>query len=184
VDEADLPDGESINLKDPASKLFIDHLMAALPNDTVYLNSRVHRIEYGEGGEYRPTYKYLFPVDTNTSTAPIVIRMHNGAPIEADHVLVTVSAGVLKAEHAQMFYPPLPSYKQAAIEDVGFDTLDKIFFTFDEQFWGDEEYIQLGAPVEDIDKAVGRIIHQRIIMYFFRQVSWTYSLRPAMPCIY
>ena len=75
--------------------------------------------------------------------------------IECDHVVVTVSAGVLKAEHMHLFHPQLPTRKLRAIEDVGFDTVDKVVFVFPEKFWDDEEYIQLGASVTgDFDETV------------------------------
>ena len=45
--------------------------------------------------------------------------MQDGEVITCDHAIVTVSAGVLKAEMDDMFYPPLPERKRRAIQDVG-----------------------------------------------------------------
>lgn len=50
------------------------------------------------------------------------ITLKSGETIECDHVLVTVSLGVLKAEGHEMFYPPITSSderKMTAIDDIG-----------------------------------------------------------------
>jgi hypothetical protein len=39
--------------------------------------------------------------------------------IEADHIIFTCSAGVLKAEAERMFTPQLPEKKLNAIRDIG-----------------------------------------------------------------
>jgi monoamine oxidase len=61
------------------------------------------------------------------------------------------------AKHAHLFRPPLPANKRAAIDDIGFDSLNKVFFVFDRKFWDDEEYIQLGAHVDNYDNTVGKL---------------------------
>lgn len=50
--------------------------------------------------------------------------------IPADHVIVTVSLGVLKRQHASFFRPGLPAEKVAAIHRLGIGTTDKIFLEF------------------------------------------------------
>nr|KAF6423862.1 spermine oxidase [Rousettus aegyptiacus] len=55
-----------------------------------------------------------------------------------DHVIVTVSLGVLKRQHASFFQPGLPAEKVAAIHRLGIGTTDKIFLEFEEPFWGPE----------------------------------------------
>jgi len=59
----------------------------------------------------------------------LVVKLEcaNGEAYEADHVVVTASVGVLKAQHATMFEPPLPGDKVEAIETLGFGVVDKIF---------------------------------------------------------
>ncbi|KAF6284881.1 spermine oxidase [Rhinolophus ferrumequinum] len=56
----------------------------------------------------------------------------------ADHVIVTVSLGVLKRQYASFFRPGLPAEKVAAIHRLGIGTTDKIFLEFEEPFWGPE----------------------------------------------
>ncbi|WP_448574420.1 flavin monoamine oxidase family protein [Trichothermofontia sp.] len=62
----------------------------------------------------------------------------------ADHVVITLPLGVLKAQRVQ-FSPPLPSDKQAAIAKLGMGVLNKCYLRFESVFWPDDvdwlEYI-------------------------------------------
>ncbi|XP_019848757.1 PREDICTED: lysine-specific histone demethylase 1A-like isoform X2 [Amphimedon queenslandica] len=53
---------------------------------------------------------------------------------KADAVVVTVPLGVLKAG-AITFQPPLPEWKQQAINDLGFGLLNKVILCFEQRFW-------------------------------------------------
>lgn len=55
----------------------------------------------------------------------------------ADHVIVTVSLGVLKA-HTIAFQPALPAEHLHAIEILGMGLLDKLYLRFPRVFWDDE----------------------------------------------
>lgn len=61
----------------------------------------------------------------------------------ANHVLVTFSLGVLKTNHLKMFRPCLPSFIEQAINDIGFETINKLFLQFETAWWGDLNGIQL-----------------------------------------
>jgi len=50
----------------------------------------------------------------------------------ADHVLVTVSLGCLKATHRQLFRPCLPDPKAKAIECLQMGCVEKLFLVFEE----------------------------------------------------
>ncbi|CAI9154272.1 unnamed protein product [Rangifer tarandus platyrhynchus] len=69
---------------------------------------------------------------------PVVVECEDCEVIPADHVIVTVSLGVLKRQHASFFQPGLPAEKVAAIHRLGIGTTDKIFLEFEEPFWGPE----------------------------------------------
>lgn len=70
------------------------------------LNTTVMSIDYLQNEEGGP---------------PILITTTNGQLYKADHVIVTVSLGVLKEKHKTLFMPALPDYKAETIE-VSFDT--------------------------------------------------------------
>ncbi|KAI4485605.1 hypothetical protein M0802_012667 [Mischocyttarus mexicanus] len=53
----------------------------------------------------------------------------------ADHVIMTPSLGVLKADYQTLFTPPLPESKITNINGLAFGTACKIFLHFDEPWW-------------------------------------------------
>lgn len=57
-----------------------------------------------------------------------------GSSFEADYAVVSVPLGILKAKKIS-FDPPLPSSFQAKIDRLGFGSVTKIAFKFDEAFW-------------------------------------------------
>lgn len=63
------------------------------------------------------------------------VKCSDGSWYDADHVLVTVSLGVLKENFKTWFSPQLPAYKENAIRGLSFGTVDKIFLEFDKPFW-------------------------------------------------
>ncbi|MCX5563474.1 FAD-dependent oxidoreductase [Streptomyces sp. NBC_00038] len=62
------------------------------------------------------------------------LTLDGGEEIEADHTVITVPIGVLKAGRIA-FDPPLPDEKQQAIDALGAGLLDKLWLEFDEVFW-------------------------------------------------
>uniref|UniRef100_A0A182PF47 Amine oxidase domain-containing protein n=1 Tax=Anopheles epiroticus TaxID=199890 RepID=A0A182PF47_9DIPT len=62
----------------------------------------------------------------------VLITTADGSRYEADHVIVTVSLGVLKASHRTMFTPALPPINRHAIDGLYFGTVNKIFVLFDD----------------------------------------------------
>ncbi|EFB25976.1 hypothetical protein PANDA_021599, partial [Ailuropoda melanoleuca] len=69
---------------------------------------------------------------------PVLVECEDCEVILADHVIVTVSLGVLKRQYTSFFRPGLPAEKVAAIHRLGIGTTDKIFLEFEEPFWGPE----------------------------------------------
>ena len=69
---------------------------------------------------------------------------------------MTFSLGVLKALHTSLFSPSLPSSKLAAINGLGFGTVDKIFLEFEPVFWEPEKPgLQLVEPSDQWDVKEG-----------------------------
>lgn len=64
-----------------------------------------------------------------------IVACADGTTYEADHVIITVSLGVLKAQYQELFDPQLPDNKIKVIQNYAFGTVGKIFFEFNEPFW-------------------------------------------------
>ncbi|KAL6760582.1 hypothetical protein V8C86DRAFT_1075050 [Haematococcus lacustris] len=60
-----------------------------------------------------------------------LVSCSNGAMFEAEVVLVTTSVGVLQAQHATLFNPPLPDWKVEALFGVHIGVADKLFIEFE-----------------------------------------------------
>eukprot|EP00053_Salpingoeca_punica_P008978 m.80214 g.80214 ORF g.80214 m.80214 type:complete len:299 (+) comp14832_c0_seq2:755-1651(+) len=87
----------------------------------IRLNSAVKHIEYSDKGV---SVTYVDEKSTNVHT------------LEAAVVLITVPLGVLK-EGVIRYTPPLPEWKQSAINRLGFGVLNKVILCFQESFWED-----------------------------------------------
>lgn len=67
-------------------------------------------------------------------SADVSITLRDGSTLKADHAIITVPLGVLKAG-AIAFDPPLPLAKRQAIERLGMGLLNKLWLRFDRLFW-------------------------------------------------
>lgn len=76
----------------------------------------------------------------------IVVTTDKGQ-FSAPHVVSTFSVGVLQHQDVK-FVPRLPDWKKEAIFTFAMATYQKIFLLFEEQFWGEEEYIIYADPDE------------------------------------
>jgi monoamine oxidase len=71
--------------------------------------------------------------EINYSDKGAIVKTDNGN-FDADYVICSVPLGVLKAGTIK-FVPPLPSSYQYSIKQIGFGSVTKIAFKFDEAFW-------------------------------------------------
>ncbi|KAF8927291.1 flavin-containing amine oxidoreductase-domain containing protein [Dissophora ornata] len=65
---------------------------------------------------------------------PIQIRCRDGTTLDCITVVTTVPLGVLKSGQIR-FLPPLPEWKESAIQRLGFGLLNKLVLVFDKIFW-------------------------------------------------
>ncbi|KAI9112533.1 hypothetical protein K1719_016456 [Acacia pycnantha] len=96
----------------------VESLASVLPHGVVQLGRKVTKIEWKPQGFMEKSQR------------PVKIHFYDGSEISADHVISTVSLGVLKAairEDSGMFYPPLPLFKAEAISRLGFGVVNKLF---------------------------------------------------------
>lgn len=76
--------------------------------------------------------------DALTTDAPIRVETSDGSIYNADHVICTVSLGVLQHSHQSLFQPLLPYWKINSIDGRKLGIVDKLFAEYDAPFWPDE----------------------------------------------
>ncbi|CAN7015041.1 unnamed protein product [Brassica rapa subsp. trilocularis] len=99
----------------------IHHLASALPQGVIQLDRTVSKIEWESCEE-----------------CPVKLHFSDGSVVSADHVIVTVSLGVLKAgiesdDEGGLFSPPLPEFKSDAIKRLGYGVVNKLFVEVSER---------------------------------------------------
>jgi hypothetical protein len=99
----------------------LDVIMQRLPQNSILYNIKVEYIYYGN---------IESKLVTITCTMPTGKRM-----LEANHITVTCSLGVLKSSYSKMFAPLLPPRKVQSIKAIGFGTVNKIFLQWNKPFW-------------------------------------------------
>ncbi|KAL2848573.1 flavin-containing amine oxidoreductase-domain containing protein [Aspergillus pseudoustus] len=72
-----------------------------------------------------------------SSNKKVVVHCEDGDSIVADKVVYTGSLGTLKNRNIQ-FSPPLPDWKQGAIDRLGFGVMNKVILVFEHPFWDAE----------------------------------------------
>ncbi|GAB6025470.1 hypothetical protein CHUAL_011210 [Chamberlinius hualienensis] len=123
------------------------HLASYLPEDKILFNKEVVKIEWDRNHSAYPDknsfHKNIYssiPTDNDNKNTKNQIKLtcSDDSTYEADHVIITVSLGFLKANHIALFDPPLPQKKQQTISAMGFGTLNKIHLIFERPFWDDK----------------------------------------------
>lgn len=79
--------------------------------------------------------KTVSKIDYSEPNGDIKVECEDGSTFSADHVICTVSLGVLKKRVFSMFEPLLPLTKFIAIDALAYGTLDKIYLTYEKLFW-------------------------------------------------
>jgi polyamine oxidase len=80
--------------------------------------------------------------DVHLTPDGVVVRAADGSAHSGTHVVVTVPLGVLKQGRPR-FTPPLPADRVAAIDRLGFGTLEKVVLRFDSPWWRSSGYSHL-----------------------------------------
>ncbi|XP_077216682.1 polyamine oxidase 5 [Tasmannia lanceolata] len=73
---------------------------------------------------------------SDEDSRPVKLHFDDGSVMVADHVIVTVSLGVLKAgirKESSIFSPQLPSFKTEAISRLGFGVVNKVFLQLNQE---------------------------------------------------
>ncbi|KAJ6812833.1 putative polyamine oxidase 5 [Iris pallida] len=144
--------GDQITIAKGYSRV-IEHLAGVLPEGSIRFNAKVRDIEW---------------CHVDVGEGPVRVHVDGGMEEEeevlvADHVIVTVSLGVLKAGlrkdadpgSVMRFTPGLPGFKREAIGRLGFGVVDKLFMEMD---GGDgEEFPYLQLAFKPAEGHVGKI---------------------------
>ncbi|KAJ4708643.1 Lysine-specific histone demethylase 1 [Melia azedarach] len=104
----------------------IEHLASVLPPGLIQLGREVAKIDWQPEGYQSKHLENGYA----SSAKPVKLHFCDGSTMLADHVIVTVSLGVLKAgihQDSGMFNPPLPSFKTQAISRLGYGVVNKLF---------------------------------------------------------
>ncbi|CAK8531937.1 unnamed protein product [Lathyrus sativus] len=118
----------------------IDSIASVLPPGLVQLGRKVRKIEW-QPQKLCPEHDYDY--ERNNFFRPVKLHLCDGSVMYADHVIVTVSLGVLKASishdddddddvddddvKGMLFCPKLPNSKVEAISRLGFGVVNKLF---------------------------------------------------------
>ncbi|XP_057211793.1 polyamine oxidase (exo-N4-amino) 1 isoform X2 [Triplophysa rosa] len=139
--------GDSLNVPGLMYRL-VDMLSEDFPKERLLLKREVSKIKwdgsFSAGKDMRapPSDESLSAhteavSEGNVRHYPICIVCENGEEILADHVIVTVSLGCLKAQALNLFSPSLPAEKMEVINKLCFGNIAKIFLEYEQAFWED-----------------------------------------------
>ncbi|XP_065851285.1 probable polyamine oxidase 5 [Euphorbia lathyris] len=112
----------------------IEALASVLPKGLIQLGRKVAKIEWQSQSQAQTKAQAHESMENGHVNKPVKLHFSDGSFMYADHVIVTVSLGVLKAgigEDSGMFSPPLPCFKTEAISRLGFGVVNKLFLEVD-----------------------------------------------------
>ncbi|KAI5664699.1 hypothetical protein M9H77_24022 [Catharanthus roseus] len=112
----------------------VDSLASVLPAGTIQLGKKVTKIEWQPDDGHLPITGENG--HGNQLLQPVKLHFLDGTTMSADHVIITVSLGVLKQgirQEAGMFNPPLPNFKSEAITKLGYGVVNKLFLQLKDQ---------------------------------------------------
>ncbi|CAK7352634.1 unnamed protein product [Dovyalis caffra] len=145
----------------------IESLASILPRGLIQLGRKVTRIEWQP-----ETHQSK---ENGCADRPVKIHFCDGSIMSADHVIVTVSLGVLKAgigPDSGMFNPPLPTFKTEAISRLGFGVVNKLFLQLSSRHHeGDEDYNKFPFLQMAFHRADSELRHQKIPWWMRRTAS-------------
>ncbi|KPJ20122.1 Spermine oxidase [Papilio machaon] len=119
-----------LNWKGKGFKTLLDVLLNKYPDPSKAIPVEILLNKEVESIKWRTTQPGLEPEN------PLVhVKCKDGSLYAAKSVIVTLSVGVLKERHNQLFNPPLPAEKVTAINTLQLCVLDKIYIEFTKPWW-------------------------------------------------
>ncbi|KAM7258180.1 hypothetical protein ACFE04_013921 [Oxalis oulophora] len=131
----------------------IQHLASVLPAGMIQLGRKVEKIEWQpeKGGHV---------VEHGCCSRPVKLHFSDGSIMEADHVIVTVSLGVLKQginQSSGLFNPELPSFKTEAISRLGYGVVNKLFLQLSNDVGKKFPFLQMAFHRKDSESRNNKI---------------------------
>lgn len=125
-------------------------LASVLPPGMIQLGKKVDKIEWLGSENYDDH-------GGKSSNRPVKLHFSDGSVMDADHVICTVSLGVLKAgvndeSGGGLFSPPLPLMKKEAISRLGYGVVNKLF-------------LQLGSPEGQEEGNICKIPFMKMVFH-------------------
>ncbi|XP_076240619.1 peroxisomal N(1)-acetyl-spermine/spermidine oxidase [Calliopsis andreniformis] len=120
---------QAINWKERTYGTILDILMKKFPNpeeELPVLNKTILGVE-------------VTKIDYSSEDGTVKLMTLDGKEYIADHVIVTVSLGVLKEQYETLFNPQLPGSKVRNIKGLGFGNACKIILAFNDTWFNDGE---------------------------------------------
>ncbi|KAJ2950552.1 hypothetical protein O0L34_g8797 [Tuta absoluta] len=105
-----------------------------LANLDIKLNQEVTKIEWPQ-----------------VANEKVSVTTKDGAVYKAENVIVTISLGVLKERHENLFTPSLPQDKITAIEKLQMGVTGKIIFSFEKPWWPEDASYSFLWKTDDIN---------------------------------
>lgn len=90
-----------------------------------------------KGRQWKKSILEWADCERTLQTSGVRVVTEDGFDYVAECCLVTVPLGVLKSDSVQ-FIPSLPSWKEDAIDSIGFGVVNKVVLRFDKAFWAGE----------------------------------------------
>ncbi|XP_015439434.1 PREDICTED: spermine oxidase-like [Dufourea novaeangliae] len=115
----------AVNWKERTYSTILDILMKKFPNPEEQLPVLNKTILNAE----------VTNVDYSSEDGTVKLMTLDGKEYTADHVIMTPSLGVLKAQHETLFTPQLPESKINSIKHLGFGNAGKIFLAFNDTWY-------------------------------------------------
>ncbi|KAJ0799679.1 putative non-specific polyamine oxidase [Helianthus annuus] len=129
----------------------IESLASILPCGVIQLGKKVCKIEWHPKSETE--VGIVENGYDDDSRKPVKVHFLDGTTLSADHVIVTVPLGVLKAgirdsndsndSGMLKFSPPLPDYKIGAISRLGYGVVNKLFMQLSPDLSGFDQFPNL-----------------------------------------
>ncbi|XP_038640472.1 peroxisomal N(1)-acetyl-spermine/spermidine oxidase-like isoform X2 [Scyliorhinus canicula] len=142
----------------------LQKLLEVIPKEKLLLEKPVKQIQWNGSFQWEDGSLY-----------PVRVVCEDGDHILADHVIVTISLGCLKASNQSLFQPSLPAGHLQAIHNMGFGTMNKIFLEYETPFW--DENIDIIALVwEDETPLSGQ---KPNLVEWWRRLPVVYVFKPT-----